>query len=209
MFMTLTAAARDTATPPPRTTKTKIPAPTAEHFVKILEHIDTEVLLALGISTDTPPPLLLEGTPEKAPVATVTEQLLNEDDCTLTFANATLLAYTAPPPPLDAPGTTDADLVKAEHAVKLQLEMENVKLNPAKFNDWGGCIALPMNVDTCGECSTNKAPPYTEEVPRDCPFVVEFAEQFVKELAVTAMRESCTAVDPKETRVKPFSPTRL
>jgi hypothetical protein len=196
--MTLTTAARDTATPPPRTTKTKIPAPTAEHFVKIVELIDTEALLALGISTDTPPPLLLEGTPEKAPVATVTEQLLNEDDCTLTFANATLLAYTAPPPPLDAPGTTDADLVDAEHAVKLQLEMENVKLNPDKFSAWGGFSGLPepMNEDTWGECSNDKAPPYTEEVPRDCPAVVELAEQLENEQPVTSMRESWTAVVP-------------
>ena len=165
--------------------------------MKLLEHIDTEALLALGISTDTPPPLLLEGsTPEKAPVATVTEQLLNEDDCMLTFANATLLPCTAPPPPLDAPGTTDVDLVTAEHAVKLELKMEKVKLNPAKFRASGSWSVVPMNADTWGECSTDTAPPYTEEVPRDCPSVVDLDKQLVNELLVTAMQESCTVVDP-------------
>ena len=172
----------------------KTPAPVAEHFVNVLEHIDTEQLLALGISTDTPPPLLLEGTPEKAPVPTVTEQLLNDDDSTLTFANATLLAYTAPPPPLAVPGRTDVDLVTAEHAVKLELKIKKVRLNPANFSAWKGwgVYVLPMNVDTWGECSTDTAPPYTEEVPRDCPVVVELAEQFVNELAVNAMQESST-----------------
>ena len=118
------------------------PAPLAEQFQNVLDHSKTEAfvaLLLLGISTDTPPPLPLEGRPS-APITTDTEQLLNDDDCTLTFANATLLAYTAPPPPLTAPGTTDVELVTAEHAVKLQLEMRNVTLNPANVGTRGiGC----------------------------------------------------------------------
>ncbi len=146
-------------------------------------------LLTLGISTDTPPPLLLEGEP-LAPIATTTEQLLNDDDCRLTLVNATLLAYTAPPPPLDAPGTTDDEFVAAEHAVKLQLDMENVTLNPANFGAWGGCITLLKNVDTWGECSRDKAPPYTEAVPRAGPPVNETASQSVNELPVTKTRQS-------------------
>ncbi len=84
------------------------PAPLAEQFQNVLDDNKTEafVFLPLGISTDTPPPLLFEGKP-LAPIATTTEQLLNDDDCTLTLANATLLAYTAPPLPLAAPGTAD------------------------------------------------------------------------------------------------------
>ena len=115
----------------------------AEQFQNVLEDTKTEAfvtLLTLGISTDTPPPLLLVGIP-LAPIATTIEQLLNDDDCTLIFANATLLAYTAPPPPLAAPGTTDVELVTAEHAVKLQLNMENETLNPTNFGAWGGCSA--------------------------------------------------------------------
>ena len=87
------AVARDTATPPPRTAMNgyDCPAPLAEQFQKVFDDNTTEALLLPGISTDTPPPLLLEGEP-LAPIATVTEQLLNDDDCRLTFANATLLA---------------------------------------------------------------------------------------------------------------------
>ena len=97
------------------------PAPLAEQFQNVLDDNKTEaflMVLLLGISTDTPPPLLLEGAP-LAPIATTTEQLLDDDGCTMTFANATLLAYTAPPPPLAAPGTTDVELETDEHAVKL------------------------------------------------------------------------------------------
>ena len=162
----------------------------------MLDDNTSEALLLLGISTDTPPPLLLEGEP-LAPIATVTEQLLNDDDCMLTLANATLLAYTAPPPPLAVPGTTDVELVKAEHAVNLELQIKNVRLNPANFSAWGGWSTLPSNVDTWGACSSDTAPPYTEEVPRDGPPVNETALQFLKELPVTAMRLSWTVEVPK------------
>jgi len=204
VFTTLMAAARDTATPPPRTAVKGeyCPALLAEQFQKALDDNTTEALLPPGISTDTPPPLLLEGKP-LAPIATVTEQLLNDDDCMLTLANATLLAYTAPPPPLAVPGTTDVELVKAEHAVKLELEMKNVRLNPANFSAWGGRSAVPLNMDTWGECSSDTAPPYTEEVPREVdvgPPVNETALQFVNELPVTAMRLSWTVVVPKDGR---------
>jgi hypothetical protein len=180
----------------------------AEQFQKVLDDNTTEAYLLLGISTDTPPPLLMEagkpinkGKPlMKAPIATVTEQLLNDDDCMLTLANATLLVYTAPPPPLAVPGTTDVELVKAEHAVKLELEMKNVRLNPANFSAWGGWSAVPLNSDTWGECSSDTAPPYTEVVPRDGPPVNETALHFVNELPMTAMRLSWKVVVPKEDR---------
>jgi hypothetical protein len=171
----------------------------AEQFQNVLDDNKTEAfvtLLPLGISTDTPPPLLFEAGKPIAPIATTTEQLLNDDDCSLTLANATLLAYTAPPPPLDAPGTTDDEFVAAEHAVKLQLDMENVTLNPVNFGAWGGCITLLKNVDTWGECSRDKAPPYTEAVPRAGPPVNETASQSVNELPVTKTRQSCIEVAP-------------
>ena len=202
VFETLMAAARDTATPPPRTTMKGeyCPAPLAEQFQNVLDDNKTEAfvtVLLLRISTDTPPPLLLEGEP-LAPIATTTEQLLNDDDCTLTFANATLLAYTAPPPPPAAPGTTDVELVTAEHAVKLQLEIRNVTLNPTNFSAGEGSRRELETVDTWGECSRDKAPPYTEAVPRAGPPVNETAEQSVNELPVTATRESCIEVVPND-----------
>ena len=50
------------------------PAPLAEQFQNVLDDNKTETfvtLMLLGISTDTPPPLLLEGEP-LAPIATTT-----------------------------------------------------------------------------------------------------------------------------------------
>jgi hypothetical protein len=202
VFETLMAVARDTATPPPRTAVKGeyCPAPLAEQFQNVLDDNKTEaLLLPLGISTDTPPPLLLEGRPT-VPIATTTEQLLNDDDCSLTLANATLLAYTAPPPPLAAPGTTDVELVTAEHAVKLQLDTENVTLDPANFGACGGCSTPLRNTDTCGECSRDNAPPYTEAVPVAGPPVNETAAQSVNELPVTATRESCIEVVPNDVK---------
>jgi hypothetical protein len=204
VFATMMAAARDTATPPPRTAVKGeyCPAPLAEQFQKVLDDNTTEALLPPGISTDTPPPLLLEGKPT-APIATVTEQLLNDDDSMLTLAKTTL-AWTAPPPPLAVPGRTDAEMVKAEHVVKLELSMKNAKLNPANFSAWRGwSTVLPLNVDTWGECSSDKAPPYTEVVPKDGPAVNETALQFVNELLVTAIRLFRTVVIPKDVEPAP------
>jgi hypothetical protein len=149
VFTTLIAAARNTAAPPPRTAVKGeyCPAPLAEQFQKVLDDNTTEALLLLGMSTDTPPPLLFEGDPT-APIATVTEQLLNDDDCRLTSANATLLAYTAPPPPLAFPGRTDLEFVTAEQAEKLEIRMENVRLDPASFSAWGGWSQVASNSDT-------------------------------------------------------------
>ena len=172
----------------------------AEQFQNVLDANKTETfvtLLPFGISTETPPPQLMEGEP-LAPIATTTEQLLNDDNCRFTFANATLLAYTAPPPPLAALGTTDVELVTAEHAVKLQLDMENVTLNPANFGIWKGCSTPPRNEDTWGECSRDKAPPYTEAVPRAGPPVNETALQSANELPVTETRQSCIEVVPND-----------
>ena len=180
------------------------PAPLAEQFQNVLNDNRTEafaMLVPLGISTDTPPPLLLEAGKPTVPIATTTEQLMNDDDSMLTFANATLLAYTAPPPPLAAPGTTDVELVTAEHAVKLQLNMENETLNPANCGAWGGCSSTPpMDVDTWGECRRDKAPPYTEVMPRAGPPVNETASQSVNELRLTATRQSCIDVFPNVVR---------
>ena len=77
-------------------------------------------------------------------------------------------------------------------------------LNPAKFGAWGGCSTPPMNVDTWGECSRDKAPPYTEAVPRADPAVNETASQSVNELSVTATRQSCIDVFPNFVGDKPF-----
>ena len=165
----------------------------------MLDDNRTEALLPPGISTDTPPPLLLEGKP-LAPIATVTEQLLNDDDCMLTLANATLLAWTAPPQPLAVPGRTDFEVVDAEHAVKLELKMKNVRLNPANFSAWGGWSMVLTNADTWGECISDTAPPYTEVVPREVESENETALQFVNELPVTAMRLFWKVVVPREGR---------
>ncbi len=75
-FETLMAAARDTATPPPRTAVKGeyCPAPLAEQFQNVLDDNTTEAcvrLLTLVISIDKPPPLLLEEEP-LAPIATTT-----------------------------------------------------------------------------------------------------------------------------------------
>ena len=58
-----------------------------------------------------------------------------------------------------------------------------------------------MNVDTWGECRKDKAPPYTEAVPRELdagPPVNETASQSVNELPVTATRQSCIEVAPND-----------
>jgi hypothetical protein len=196
------ATARDTYIPPPRTVVKgeSCPAPLAEQFQKVLDDNKIEALLPLRISNDIPPPLLLDGDPT-VPIATVTEQLLNDEDCRLMFANATLLAYTAPPPPLAMPGSTDVELVKAEHEKKLELMMRRVKLNPANFSALGGRSTVPPNEETWGECSTDNAPPYTEVVPNELgegPPVSETAEQFVNVQLVTVTRESCTVLASKE-----------
>ncbi len=95
-------------------------------------------------------------------------------------------------------GTTDVERVKAEHAVKLQLEMRNVTLNPANFGAWEGCSMVPKIVDTWGECSRDTAPPYVEIVPRACTFAYEAAKQSVNELPETAKRQSCIDVVPTD-----------
>jgi hypothetical protein len=193
------AAARDTNTPPPRTAvKGEYgPAPLAEQFQNILDDNNTEGLLTIRISTDTPPPLLFDAGEPTAPIRTVTKQLMNDDDCTLTFVNAALLAYTAPPPPLAMPIGTDVELETAEHAIKLQLDMNNMRLDPANFSAGGGRNVWNLKMETWGECSTDSAPPYTEVVLDAAPSVNETAEQSEKELPVTATRESSTVVAPK------------
>jgi len=61
------------------------PAPEAEQFKKLVEDIHNDAfeaydaLLILENSSDSAPPLLLEGGPP-APLATVTEQFVKDDD---------------------------------------------------------------------------------------------------------------------------------
>ncbi len=198
VLTTMMAAARDTDTPPPRTAvKGEYgPAPLAEQFQNMLDGKITEALLAIGTSTDTPPPLLLDAGEPTAPIATVTKQLLNDDECIVIFEYATLLAYTAPPPPLAIPDGTDVELVTAEHAAKLQLIMNNVKLDPANFSAGVGRNEVKRKTETWGECSTDSAPPYTEVELDATPPVKETAEQSVKELSVNATLESMTVVTP-------------
>ncbi len=197
VFTTLRADVPNTATPPPRTDVKGeyLPAPLAEQFQKVVDDNRTEVL-PTGTSNDTAPPLLFEAVPT-APIATVTEQLLNSDECRLTLESATLMAYTAPPPPLAVPGGTDAELVTAQHKEKLEFRISNEKLNPVKIGAVGTTKLSPQDAstpdrkrDTCGACSTATAPPYTDDEPAADPSENETAEQFENEVPEKAMRES-------------------
>ncbi len=78
-------------------------------------------------------------------------------------------------------------------------------LNPASFGAWGGCRTPPIDVDTWGECSRDKAPPYTEAVPRAGPPVNETASQCVNELPETETRQSCIEVVPNTVGELPVS----
>ncbi len=125
-----------------------------------------------------------------APHATATELLLKLEWLTLKFNRATLLAYTAPPPPLAEPGRTDVELVSAEHSKKLEFEIRKVRLVPAKIGAFGGNSEPPMNSDTWAAWSKASAPPKTEETPRDPdedPPVNEVAEQFANMLSVATI----------------------
>ncbi len=59
-----------------------------------------------------------------------------------------------------------------------------------------------VKMDTWGECRTDKAPPYTEEVPRELDAVYETALQFVNELPITTRLQSWIVVVPKNVGVK-------
>ena len=131
----------------------------------------------------------MEGAPV-APHATATELLLKLELLTLKLNSATLLAYTAPPPPLAEPGRTDVELVSAEHSTKSEFEIKKVRLVPAKIGAFGGNSEPPMNTDTWAACSRANAPPKTEETPRDPdedPPVNEAAEQYANTLSATTI----------------------
>ena len=99
---------------------------------------------------------------------------------------------------MDKPGK-DSQLVTAEQAIKLELEITIARLNPVALTELGGLHVKPINWDTWGECSTANAPPYTKDVPKldAFPPVNETAEQFVNELAETAIREFWRTVLPE------------
>ncbi len=131
----------------------------------------------------------MDGAPV-VPNATATELLLKLELLTLKLNRATLLAYTAPPPPLAEPGRTDVELVSAEHSKKLEFEMRKVRFVPAKISAFGGNSEPPMNSDTWAAWSRAIAPPKTEETPRDAdedPPVNEVAEQSANMFLVTAI----------------------
>jgi hypothetical protein len=108
------------------------PMLTTEQFRIVHENIPRVALLAVGISSDIAPPLQFDGTP-LAPLATLTVQLIKVEERNVTFEKATLLRYTAPPPPVAVPGRTAVEFVRAEHAMKLELKASKVKLNPTKL----------------------------------------------------------------------------
>ena len=164
-------------------------APRDVQLKKVHDVITTTELLDPETSTATAPPLLLEGAPV-APHATATELLLKLELLTLKFNRATLLAYTAPPPPLAEPGRTDVELVRAEHSKKLEFDMRTVRLVPVRIGAFGGNSEPPMNSDTWAAWRRANAPPKTEAAPRDPdedPPVNEVAEQFANTLSVTTI----------------------
>ena len=153
-----TDAALYTTTAPPRTAMLEILAPLAVQFKKLQDEIRTAELCDPGNSTASAPPLLLEGTP-LLPNATYTELPMKLQSIALKLDITMLLAYTAPPPPLDVPGRTDVEVVNALHSMKFEFEMMTVKLNPTKLVELGEDNRPFLNSDTCGECSIANAPP--------------------------------------------------
>jgi hypothetical protein len=60
----------------------------------------------------------------------------------VTFDTAAPYTYTAPPPPLVAPGRTEDGSVTAEHSEKLELVIATDKFEPVVFEERGGVFKI-------------------------------------------------------------------
>jgi len=60
----------------------------------------------------------------------------------VTFDTAAPYTYTAPPPPLLAPGWTEDGSVSAEHSEKLELVIATDKFEPVVFEERGGVFEI-------------------------------------------------------------------
>jgi hypothetical protein len=206
-----TTEASETATDPPSTDKLEISAPLAWQFENTQPDTATAELFDPGASTDSAPPLLVEVNPV-APLATVTELLLNVEEVTKTVDKDTLRTYKAPPLPFVEPGRIADANDRAEHSAKLQFKTETVKLKPS---DWVSLCSKNMslsNNDICGDCTRATAPPYTEEEPSELepgPSVNDTLEQFVNWLSDKSTAELRTVLPPTDVNKLARDPTEF
>jgi hypothetical protein len=120
---------------------------------------------------------------------------LNVDSVTLKLAAP--LAYIAPPAPFDPSGWLDDAIVNTEHAKKWDFDIRTVKLNPPTRSPTEGSNTPVLKLETWGDCSIAKAPPKTEDEPRELS-VTDTAVQFVALLRLNTTREFVMEVLPKE-----------
>jgi hypothetical protein len=174
-------------------------APWTVQLKNLQDDIATEDDFESPASTAKAPPMLKEGSPV-VPLATDTMLLLNVDSVTLKLVRAALLAYTAPPPPLASPGRADDEFVNNEHWKKWDFDIKTVTLNPLEPSTPAEGSNKPcLKLETWGEWSIAKAPPKTEDVPRELS-VTDTAAQFVTLLRLNTTTEFVMEVLPKGTR---------
>ncbi len=125
-------------------------APCAVQFTNMHFAMSTAECDEPRTTTANAPPLLFEATPV-APQATVTELLVKTQFRTLRLDRATLLTYTAPPPPLARPGRVDDELVKTEQLKKVEFKMKKTRLVPPNDSLFGGDIKPEVNSETWAE----------------------------------------------------------
>jgi len=154
---------------------------------KLQDETATNEELGSPASTAKAPPLLKEGRPV-APLATDTMLLLNVHSVTLKLVRAALFAYTAPPAPFASPSRPDNALENTEHAEKWDFDIRTVKLNPLTRTPTEGSNTPLLKSETWGEFSIAKAPPKTEDEPRELS-VTDSAVQFVALLRLNTTTE--------------------
>ena len=76
------------------------------------------------------------------PLVTRTKQLLKLESLKVKLDTAAPYTYTAPPPPLAAPGRTEDGWVTAEHSEKLELVIVTDKFEPVVFKERGGVFEI-------------------------------------------------------------------